>query len=478
LLILIAVFGNKYLFQSSSQAVNSIAVLPLDNLSRDPEQEFFADGMTDALIASLAKIGDLRVISRTSVMRYKDTQKRLPEIAGELNVDAVLEGSVMRSGDRVRITAQLIHAATDGHIWAENYESDMRDVLTLQSDVALAIAGQIVQTLTPDEKTRLASAPSVDPAAFEAYMRGRFHWNKRTPGDIVKGLEYFEQAVAIDPDYAMAYVGIAESYNLCVTYQILPPEEAAPKAKIAAQKALQLDGTLGEAQSVIAAVTDKECKFYQVIDDYERAVRMSPNYGTARQWYAEALSRLGRHEEAVEQISQARALDPLSLPINTVVGTVYYNNRQYADALEATRKVLELDPDFPSAVGLTAKIHDMMRAHDEAMEYYKKYMTLAGIDSGIIDMFGRTYEQGGMDEARRWYAKNFSQAALGQLTLGYSLALIHAMLGEKEQAFEWLERLSDEHCWHVADIGVEPMFDSLRDDERYARLLKKIGLEK
>jgi TolB-like protein/Tfp pilus assembly protein PilF len=471
-------FGKNYLFQSSSQAVNSIAVLPLDNLSRDPEQEFFADGMTDALIASLAKIGELRVISRTSVMRYKDTQKPLPEIARELNVDAVLEGSVMRSGPRVRITAQLIHASTDEHIWAENYERDMRDVLALQSDVALAIANEIVLTLTPDEKTRLASAPAVDPAALEAYMRGRFHWNKRTPSDIVKGLEYFEQAVAIDPDYAMAYVGIAESYTSCVTFQILPPEEAAPKAKRAAQKALQLDGTLGEAQSVIAALTDKECKFYQVIDDYERAVRMSPNYGTARQWYAEALSHLGRHEEAIEQIHRARALDPLSLVINTVVGEIYYNKRQYADALEATRKALELDPNFPAAVGLTAKIHDMTGTHDEAVEYYKKYMTLAGIDSQIIDMFGRTYEQGGMDEARRWYARNFRQAALGQLTLGYSLALVHAMLGEKEQAFEWLERLSDEHCWNVADVGVEPMFDSLRDDERYVRLLRKVGLEK
>jgi serine/threonine protein kinase/tetratricopeptide (TPR) repeat protein len=477
LLVLLVFFGKQYFSPSSSMAINSIAVLPLDNLSTDPEQEFFADGMTDALILGLAQIGTLRVISRTSAMHYKDSRKTLPQIAQELDVDAILEGSVMRSGDRVQITAQLIYASTDEHLWADKYESDLGDVLKLQADVARSIANRIALTLTPEEQTRLSGARSVAPAALEAYMRGRFHWNKRTPRDIVKGLEHFESAVAIEPDFALAYVGIAESYNLCVSYQIMPVQEAVPKAKQAAQRALQLDGSLGEAHSAIASISDKECKFADVIDDYIRATDMSPNYGTARQWYAEALSRLGRHDEAIVQIQKARALDPLSLPTNTVVGVVHYNNRQYDAALDATRQVLELDPSFPPAVGLTAKIYDMKHMHDEAMTYYERYMELAGIDTQHVREFAEAFEQGGMEVARRWYTRNFRESAVGALTLGYSLALFHAMLGENERALEWLEKLSDGHCWNVADLKVEPMFDGLRGDPRYTRLVKKVGLE-
>jgi serine/threonine-protein kinase len=476
-LVALLVVGRNYVFPPSSGAISSIAVLPLANLSQDPEQDFFADGMTDALIAGLAKIGKLRVISRTSAMQYKGRLKPLPEIAKELDVDAVLEGSVMRAGPRVRITAELINADTEEHIWADNYERDMRDVLALQSDVARAVASEIALKLTSEDRTRLDSTPSVDPAAFDAYMRGRFHWNKRTPQDILKGLEYFQQALTIDPGYALAYVGVADSYNSAISYQMMPPEEAVPKAKLAAQEALRLDPTLGEAHCALAALSDKECKFAELIGDYERAVRLSPNYGTARQWYAEALSRLGRHQEAIEQIHQARALDPLSLAINTSVAELYYNNRQYDAALEAALKVLDLDPSFAPAVGMTAKIYDMKGMSNPAVQYYKRYMTLSGLDPRVADAFAQAYEQGGMDGARRWYATSFREAAIGRLTLGYSLALVYAMLGDREQSLEWLEKLSDRHCWNVADLKVEPMFDSLRDDPRYLQLLKKVGLE-
>ena len=306
--------------------IRSLAVLPLDNLTGDPEQEFFVDGMTEALITDLSKIGSLKVISRTSIMQYKDVQKSLPEIGRELNVDGIVEGSVQRAGDRVRISAQLVEAATDQHVWAESYERNVEDVFALQSEVAKAIAEEIQVTLSPEEETRLTTTRQIDPAAHEAYLKGRFFWNKREPEAAQRGLELFEQALEIDPSYAMAWVGVADSHIIgSGDYLGVPAAEANDRARAAALKALELDETLAEAHISLAAVKmegDWDLEGSEV--EFQRGLELNPGYATGHQWYAELLSAMGRHEESIAEMKKALELDPLSLIINASLGWRYF----------------------------------------------------------------------------------------------------------------------------------------------------------
>src|SRR5438552_2878190 len=349
-LVLSLAILSVWLFRSRGRAptgIRSLAVLPLDNLSGDASQDYFADGMTDELITDLAQISALRVISRTSVMVYKGARRPLPEIARELNVDAVVEGTVLRSGEQVRITAQLIQTPADRHLWAESYEGDLHDTLALQKKVARAIAEHIRIELTPKEQAVLKNAKVVNPEAYEAYLKGRYFWNKRTADGLKKAIDYFNQAIEKDPNYAQAYTGLADSYALLGDweYGILAPKEAFPRAKAAATKALALDNTLGEAHTSLAFSLDLfDWDWASAEREFRRAIELNPGYATAHHWYAWHLSEMGRNREAIAEMRKAQNLDPLSLIISADVAEILLVAHSYDQAIEQSRKTIDMDP--------------------------------------------------------------------------------------------------------------------------------------
>src|SRR6201995_5688046 len=333
-------------------AIQSLAVLPLENLSGDASQEYFADGMTDELITDLAQISALRIISRTSVMVYKGARKPLPQIARELNVDAVVEGTVLRSGNQVRITAQLIEAATDKHLWSQNYEGELRDTLALQNRVASAIADQIRINLTPREQAALKSVKVVNPIAYESYLKGRYFWNKRTADGLRVALAYFKQASGEDPNYAQAYSGLADTYALLGDWQyaVLTPKEANPQAKAAALKAVELDSALGEAHNSLAFVLDGfDWKLDSAGKEFRRAIELNPGYATAHHWYAGHLALLGQYDEAIAEMKKAESVDPLSLIINADLAELLVLAHSYDEAIGQSRRTIEMDPNFAMA---------------------------------------------------------------------------------------------------------------------------------
>jgi TolB-like protein/Tfp pilus assembly protein PilF len=458
--------------------IQSLAVLPLENLSGDPEQEYFVDGMTDALISDLARIGALRVISRTSAMRLKGTDRSIPEIARLLNVDAVVEGSVLRAGDRVRITAQLIDGPTDRPLWADSYERELRDILTLQSDVARAIAREIRVTLTPPEERRLAAAQAVDPEVHQLYLKGRYHWNKRTEAGFSKAIEYFQQAIEKDPSCALAYAGLSDAYNCLAGYGVLPAKEAFSKAKATALKAIEIDDALAEAHTSLASV--KECYDWDwsgAEREYKEAIRLNPGYATARHWYATFLATLGRSQEAVAEIRRAQELDPLSPIINTNVGYVFYTARQYEQAMEECRKALELDPDFAVAHQMLGEIYGQMGKRAEAIAELERAIALSGNAAEDVAWLGRTYALGGMEDKARQALSQLERRSQEGYVAPFLFVMVYAGLGEKDHAFGWLEKAYQERDSYVVDIGVAPWADPLRDDPRFDDMLRRMGLD-
>jgi adenylate cyclase len=457
------------------KSIRSLAVLPLENLSGDPEQEYFSDGMTEALIAELSKIRALRVISRQSVMRYKGTDKSMPQIAQELGVGAVIEGSVLHSEGRVRITAQLIGTGPERHLWANNYDRDLSDILILLSEVARAIAGEIQVTLTPEEETRLGSTRPVNPEAHEAYLKGRYYWNKRTEEDLKQAIAHFQQAIEINPVYALAYAGLADCY--VVPTNPLPPREALPRAKAAATKALEIDNTLAEAHTSLAVVMMQyDWDWAGTEREFQRAIELNPNYATAHQWYAEYLAAMGRLDEAIAKVKRAEELDPLSLIISWNVGRILIFARQYDQALEQGRKILELYPTSDwEAHDILALAYEQKGMYDEAIAEYEEAW---GFTEEEIDEFRQAYAVGNM--AGYWQKRlDILERPPKQEAVNPFLSIpIYARVGEKDQAFEWLERAYQEQSlgWFVVDLKVDPMLDPLRDDPRYADLLRRMNL--
>jgi TolB-like protein/Tfp pilus assembly protein PilF len=461
-----------------SAQIQSLVVLPLENLSGDPEQEYFADGMTDALISDLAKISALRVISRTSAMRYKGTDKPVPQIARELNVDAIVGGSVLRAGSRVRISAQLIRAASDRHIWSDSYERELRDILALQSEVARAIAGEVRVKLTPQERVRLASTRQVNPEAYEAYVKGRYHWNKRTEEGFYKALEYFQQAIEDAPTYARAYAGLADSYSLLAEWGLRPPQEVFPKAKAAALKALELDETLAEAHASLAYVREyHDWDFSGAEREYERAIELNPGYATAHQWYALALLETGRVDEAAAEIARARELDPLSLIINVCVGLVQHAACQYDRAIEEYHKVLELDPDFAFAHLALAWAHEQKGRYEPAIAELRRALTLSDGAPQYLACLGRTYALAGMDEEARKMLDELNGLSERRYVSPINFAYVYTALRDEDEAFEWLEQAYEQRDDGLLDLKMDPFYDPLRDDPRFDDLLRRIGLE-
>ncbi len=459
--------------------IDSIAVLPLENLSGDAEEEYFVDGMTEELIAQLAQISALKVISRTSVMQYKKARKPLPEIARELDVDAVVEGSVRRAGNRVRITAQLVHAPTDRHLWAKSYERDLIDVLTLQAEVAREIAAEINIALTPQEQARLATTRPVNPRAHELYLKGRYFWNKRTPDDLQKSLEYFEQATAEDPNYALGYAGVADAYSLLgyVGYAVLPPREAFPKAKAAALKVLELDPSLAEAHVALAYINwEHDWDWAASLAEFRRAIALNPNYATAHHWYAIRLAALGRSEEARAEARRAQELDPLSLIIRGNIAWIRIFDGRPDDALVALGPTLEMDPNFASTHWFFSLAYLQKGMYPEAVAAAKRNMELMhGYNPGSEATLAYAYALAGNQAGARRLLEGMKQTARQRYVPPDWIAVIYAGLGDRDQAFAWLEKGYQEHSGLLPLLKVHPLFEKLRDDPRFADLVRRMN---
>ncbi len=463
---------------ASPARIQSLAVLPLENLSRDPEQDYFADGMTEALITDLAQIGALRVISRTSVLPFKAARKPLPEIARELKVEGIVEGTVQRFGDRVRITAQLIHAPSDTHLWAKSYERDLRDIFALQREVASTIASEIRVKLTPQEQSRLGRARPVNPAAFEAYLKGRFYYWKLDSESVKRGFGHFQQAIEKDPGYALAYVGLARCY-VVGNFMGLRPGEAIPKAKAAVERALKLDETLAEAHASLAwirIVYDWDWRGAE--EEIRRALELDPGNADAHRTYALYLTAMGRAEEAVMPGKRAVELDPLSADANVFLGRMLYFARHYDQAIAQYRKAIELDPNDRWAHFFLAITYAQKEMHAEFVAEVQKWALLTGDQEHreIAEAIGKAYAASGYrgvwQTLVEWWKKRvergFSQAV--------SIAMQYATLGDKEHAIAWLERAYRERPRALVYIKVEPQFDSLRSDPRFQALLRRMNL--
>lgn len=457
--------------------IESLVVLPLVTLSDDPEQDYFADGMTEALIANLAKISALRVISRTSAMQYKGAKKPLPEIARELNVDAVVEGSVIRAGDRVRISAQLIEAAADRHLWAESYDRELRDILTLQTEVARAIARQIRIKLTPQEQACLTCVRQVDPAAHEFYLQGRYHWNKRTDEGLHKAIDYFEKAIEKDSGYALAYAGVADCYNILGFYSLLPPKETFPKAKTAAARALEIDDAVAEAHASLGFVKlYHDWEWPGAEDEFKRAIQLNPGYATAHHWYAEYLVAREQPDMCITEFKRAHELDPLSLIINAGVAWAFYFARRYDQAAEQCLKTLEMDSNFIPAHLFLGWVYEQKGMYEEAIAEFTKALDLSGGTTEIMAELGHAYALAGQKGAAQKVLDELEKLSGRRYVSPYSVANVHIGLGDKEQAFAWLEKAYREHSHFLALIKIDPRLDSLHCDARFDDLLERVGL--
>jgi TolB-like protein/DNA-binding winged helix-turn-helix (wHTH) protein len=457
--------------------IQSLVVLSLENLSHDPEQEYFAEGITDELTTEMAKLSALRVISRTSAVHYKHTTKTLPQIAEELRVDAVIEGTVQRSGDRVRVSAQLIEGRTDRHLWAESYERDLSDVLALEGDVAHEIAREIQLQLTPSEHGGLAGERKVSPEAHEAYLKGLHYWSKLTEGDVKRSITYFEEAIRLAPRFAPAYARLAFSYNLLGSDEYVAPADAFPKAKELAQKALEIDPTLANAHAALGfAHHSFDWDWRAAEAEYLRANELEPNGEGAHHVYALYLSDMGRNQEALAEMKKAIELDPLSILALWNLGSLYWDMGQLEQALAQYRKILEIEPQSPDGhqgLGLT---YALDKRYDRAIEELQTAVKLSPQDAWMNAWLGYAYAVAGKQKAAREVLNDLERLSKRKYVSGYLIATIYAGLGDRERAFRWLETAFEQRDCQMPDLKADPLLASLRSDPRFKKMVQRIGL--
>src|SRR5882724_5808185 len=460
-------------------SAKSIAVLPFENLSRDPDNAYFTEGIQDEILARLAKIADLKVISRTSTQRYKSSPDDLPQIAKRLGVSNILEGSVQKTADRVRVTVQLLNAATDAHLWGETYDRTLTDVFAAESDIAKAIAATLQAKLSGSEHHALTAPPTENTEAHQLYLRGRYFWNRRTGADLKKSIGYFNDAIGKDPNYALAYAGLADAYVLFSAYAEASPKDSLPQAKAAAAKALELDSTLGEAHATLGnTLVAYDLNFAEANREFRRAIELNPNYATAHQWYAETgLVPLGQFEEAIAEARRALELDPLSLVINADMGTTLTSARRYDEAIEQLRKTVEMDPGFYYAHWTLGNALELKGRNEEAIAEYKKAIAIND-DPLPPALLGHLYAKIGRKDEALAILKQLRErreSSKQRYVSPYNLALIHIGLGQKDEALQLLEETYEERDgYNIAFIKVEPLLDPLRGDLRFEALAKKV----
>ena len=467
-------FINRRQHAESRSRISSLAVLPLTNLSGDANQDYFTDGLTDELTTRLAKISALRVISRTSVMHYKGSTKTTPEIARELNVDALLVGSVLRAGDRIRISAQLIQARSDKNLWAESYERDLHDILALQAEVARTVAEQIKIQVTPQESEKVFTAGTVNPEAYDSYLKGNYYWEKFTAASMRKALFYYQQAIDKDPSYALAYVGLANAYH---ELWDTPPKEIIPKSRAASEKALQLDEGLAEAHSSLGWV-----KWIYYWDwagaevEFQRALQLNPNSSGAHGMHAEYLDSMGRFAEAGKEREIAKQLDPVSPIFYQNSGEHFLYTREFDKAIEQYHEALELDPTFSIAHAGLSQAYALKGMLKESMEHYEKSMVLDE-DAGLAAKMKAAYVKSGYRSATRVILEDRRlKRSSGRWISFTDDAYLYVMLNEKDLALTALDKAVEERDPGVTALEVDPSFDSVRSDPRFQRLVHRVGL--
>ncbi len=462
---------------SAGEDQRRIAVLPLVNISADPNDEYFADGITEELILTLSRITGFRVIARTSVMRYKHTDKSIAEIGRELGVQALVEGGVRKAGTKLRISAQLIDARKEVPLWSQAYDRNVRDVFAIQRDIAQNIADALRVEILRTEEQRLGTRPTADPEAHSLYLHGRFFWNKRTAESLAKSIDYFGQALTKDRNFALAYTGVADANATLALLEFVRPRAAFPKAKVASQKALQLDDTLAEAHTSLGLVRflyDRDWAGAEA--EFRRALSLNSNYPPAHHFYADYLKAMGRLDEALTEIRRAQELDPLSLAINTGVGHVLYLSRQYDQAIEQYRKTLELDPSFVQTHLWFGRPYLEKGMYAAAIAELQRAVQLSGESTMSLAVLGHAYASAGRGDEARAILERLEERAGQQYVPSYWIALIHIGLDDRDRAFAWLERAYRERSSWLAWIKVEPRFDRLRSDPRFAALIRKLKL--
>jgi len=452
----------------------SIAVLPFDNLSRDPDNAYFCEGVQDEILTRLAKVADLKVISRTSTQHFKSSPENLPEIAKKLGVMHILEGSVQKASDQVRVNVQLINALTDAHLWADTYDRKLTDIFAVESDIAKTIAETLQARLSGSEKSSIAKTPTVNPEAYELYLKGRFFWNKRTGDDLRKSIEYLKQAIAKDPGYALAYAALADSYGILRFYGGASPDESIVPAAAAAKKALELDDSLAEAHASLGLIATEELELHRGVSELERAVQLNPNYATAHHWLSLALTALGQSDRSVAELKRALELDPLSMVINADLSIGYLYARRYDEAEAQARKTLEIDPRSFLAhyyLGMALQLKGRLK---EAIPEFQKAVEL-NHDPYSMSMLVQGYARNGQtDEARKLLARLNEMAKSAQVP-EYAFALAYTSLGEKDRAIEALEHgFAGGNKSYLFLLPGDPLLDDLRGDPRFETLVQKI----
>jgi TolB-like protein/Tfp pilus assembly protein PilF/predicted Ser/Thr protein kinase len=467
---------DRVLGYARAPRIQSLAVIPFDNLTGDVEQDYFADGMTEALITDLGQIQALRVISRTSVMRYKGARTPLDQIARELHVDAIVEGSVARSGGLAKVTARLIYGPTDSQLWSKSYQRDLQNVLIMQGEVASAIVHEIDITLTPQEEVRLASGRQVNPAAHEAYLKGRYHWNKGSAEERRKALEYFEQAVLVDPQYAPGYAGLADSYWATSD---LPPQLGMPKAKEYALRALELDNSLPHAHTALSVIRwFGEWDWQGAEAEINRALALNPNDADAHRLFSTYLLAQGRFEQALVEARRAEELDPFSLLVSINAGWIYYFARQYDRAIEQCRKALELDANSDGAHGCLGQSFRAKGKHELAISESERAVTLSGDNPARIVGLARAYAAAHRRIDAEKLLQQLRQRGKRSYVPAYLLAMTHAALGEQEQALAALEQAYADRDRFLIWLNVDEAFDPIKGNPRFQDLSRRVGLSR
>ena len=452
----------------------SIAVLPFDNLSRDPDNAYFCEGVQDEILTRLAKVADLKVISRTSTQHFKSAPDNLPEIAKKLGVMHIVEGSVQKASDQVRVNVQLINAMTDAHLWADTYDRKLTDIFAVESEIAKTIAETLQAKLTGSEKTAMAKEPTVNTEAYELYHKGRFFWNKWTGPDLRKAIDYFEQAIAKDPNYALAYVGLADSYLLLPNYGSASSKESLPPARAAAKKALELDDSLAEAHASLGLLATIELDLDRATSELARAVQLKPNYATAHHWFALSLMTLGRLDPAIAEGKRAIELDPLSSIINADFCWIYLCAHRYDEAEAQARKTLEMDPRFFLAHYYLGAALQLKGHLSEAIAEFQK-ASESNNDPYSLAALGQAYARNGQKEEALKILARLTEDAKSRYAAPYAMALINLGLGEKERAIDELERAYAEgETNYLFVIKVDPLLDELRGNPRFEALVQKV----
>jgi TolB-like protein/Flp pilus assembly protein TadD len=460
-------------------ANKSIAVLPFDNLSRDPDNVYFCEGVQDEILTRLAKVADLKVIARTSTQRFKTAPENLPDIARQLGVANILEGSVQKVGDQVRVNVQLINALTNAHLWAEIYDRKLTDIFTVESDIAKSIADTLRAKLSSSAEHVLASRPTENPEAHELYLRGRYFWNRRTAENLKKAADYFQQAIGKDPTYALAYSGLADCHVLLPAYgdPDSKPRDELPKALEAARKAVELDDTAAEGHTSLARALASNLQLSAATSEFKRAIELNPNYATAHQWFGECLQSQGHLEDALAELKRAQELDPLSLVINSVLGFAFDTVDKSDEAIAQLRKTIEIDPNFGNAYGLLGNVLEHRGRLKEAIAEYETNVSLGEDPIALAQLAGAYFLAGRKQEAQQLWDK-LKSLSDRQYVPAYSMAVVQLAFGDKDEAIRLLEKSYEDHApFDSADLGwmlVDHRLDPLRTDPRFKKLITRI----